>query len=197
LDAIKYAKENGIYVHTYTTFTKHNINSIDYIMKLSKEIGFYTEFGFPVARGLETDAAYKSLDLSQEEFRQALKKLIDYKKKGYPILFSDKVFKTMLNWHNYDKKYLYTPPQFKYIKCFGGKYMCFIDCDGRVYPCIQHIGTFDAQSFLDVGFKKAWERLGEHKCKACYLLCVNDFNLLFNFDLSAIRNNIKISLREL
>lgn len=196
--AIKVAKEVGVNVHTYTTVNKNNIGAIDHIMEFAKQFNIYTEFGFPVVRTLKDDENYRGLDLTTEEFRDAVKKLYTYKRKGYPILFSAKVMEKVLAWPDYTQKIYVSeaPPQFDHIKCFGGMHMIFIDSDGKVYPCIQFIGRFDALDFREHGIRKAVEHSAEHNCKACYLMCVNDFNLMFSLNPSVLYNYFKITLDE-
>jgi hypothetical protein len=59
------------------------------------------------------------------------------------------------------------------------------------------IGEFDALDFREVGFKKAYAHCATHTCKACYLMCVNDFNLLFALNPGVIWNNFTITMREI
>lgn len=198
MNAIKVAKKAGVNVHTYTTVTKNNLGSIDFIMEFAKRFKIYTEFGFPIVRTLKNDSGYRGLDLSIEEFREAVNKLLAYKKKNYPILFSQKVIETVLKWPDYAQKTYVSdsPPAFPHIKCFMGRNMIFIDCDGKVYPCIQMIGEFAALDFREVGIKKAVAHSSRHNCQACYLMCVNDFNLFFSLDPSVILNNLNITVDE-
>jgi MoaA/NifB/PqqE/SkfB family radical SAM enzyme len=196
--AIKVAKEAGVNVHTYTTVNKNNIEAIGHIMEFAKRFHIYAEFGFPVVRALKNDADYRDLDLSAEEFCAAAKKLLAYKKRGYPILFSEQVMDKILKWPDYTQKIFISDnsPSFEYIKCFGGMHMVFIDCDGKVYPCIQFIGKFDALDFRKVGIKKAVENSAKHNCKACYLMCVNDLNLMFSLNPSVLNNYLRITIDE-
>jgi sulfatase maturation enzyme AslB (radical SAM superfamily) len=167
-------------------------------MEFTKRFHIYAEFGFPVCRTLRDDREYHRLDLTQAEFRSAVEKLLAYKRKGYPILFSAQIMEKILQWPDYDKKTIIadTPPSFEHVRCFGGRHMVFIDCDGKVYPCIQFIGNFDALDFRVAGIKKAVEHSAQHSCKACYLMCVNDLNLMFSLHPSVLYNNFRITLDE-
>ena len=59
------------------------------------------------------------------------------------------------------------------------------------------MGAFDALDYREVGFAEAYGNAHRHDCKACYLMCVNDLNLMFNLDPHALWNNIRISLSEI
>lgn len=193
---IKIAKQVGLIVHTNTVLTKNNLNSIDYLVETAKKIGFKAEFNLPFFQ-TSSNKDNPALNLSNEECQTIIKKIEDYKQQGYPILFSNKVHRYVASWPNYKKKMcLNEKPNFKHIKCQAGRFMCFIDADGMVYPCVQLIGTFPALNFKEVGFKKAWEKLNSHTCQACYFVCFNELNSIFNLDLEVIFNNAITSLKE-
>jgi len=196
--AIKAAKKAGVNVHTYTTVNRNNLLALDGILEFAKRFHIYTEFGFFVQRTLKSDTDYRNLDISVDEYRNAVKKLIAYKKQGYPILFSATVMQKILNWPDYTQKVIISkePPEFEHIQCFGGKHMIFIDCDGKVYPCIQFIGKFDGWDFRKAGMQKAVQHSLNHGCKACYLMCVNDLNLMFSLNPSVLHNYFRITVDE-
>lgn len=199
IEGIETAMSLGVRVHTYTTVTRYNANSLDWLMEFCKRKGIYAEFGFLVNRTLKNDIEYKGIDLDIETFKKVQTRLIYYKQKGYPILFSKQILERVHKWPNYSKKrWLDEYPPFPYIPCHQGRLMIFIDCDGKVYPCIQLIGEFSALDFREVGFKKAYKHCATtNRCKACYLMCVNDFNLLFELNPGVIWNNSIITLKEL
>jgi MoaA/NifB/PqqE/SkfB family radical SAM enzyme len=198
MEGIEAAQAAGVRVHTYTTVTKNNVASLDWLLEFCKKRGIYTEFGFLVNRSLKNDQSYQGIDLDIETFKKAQAKLVEYKKRGYPVLFSRQILERVQKWPDFSvKKYMDTPPSFPYVPCHQGKLMIFIDCDGKVYPCIQMIGEFEALDFRQAGFKKAYAHCGTHQCKACYLMCVNDFNLLFALNPGVIWNNFMITVDEL
>lgn len=194
LKAIRIAKENGVNVHTSTAITKENVSTIDTVFELSKKIGFVTEWLLPFCQ------TGKGLIAKNEEYKQALRKIIGYKKKGYPVLISLKSLQHTLEWSDYRKKSIKggLPKDFNKIFCYAGRFMCIIDTDGYVYPCSQMIDTkFPALNFLEHGFKKAWANLEKNDCKSCFaFMAFNDYNLLINRDLSTIWNYIKNSFIE-
>lgn len=197
MEGLECARANGVHVHTNTVLTKNSINSIDYIMELAREIGFTTEFNLPFFQGRE-DSVNEGLCPTDGECRQAWKKIIDYKRAGHPILFSEKSHQYALDWPDYHRRVYQNgeEPEFEYIRCYTGRYMCFIDSDGLVYPCAQLIGSFKALNFLECGFKKAWDNLTSNTCKTCYFTCFNHFNLIFELDLDTILETVKNTTRE-
>ena len=88
------------------------------------------------------------------------------------------------------------PAGFKIIECYMGRYMCFVDGDGLVYPCGQLIGQFPALNFMEVGFKKAWENLALNK-SARPLLRATEFNQLYGLKLNVIGSNAKREMKNI
>lgn len=197
MEGITTAKKNGVVVHTNTVITKNNLNALDYLMDKAKEIGFVAEFNLPFYQ-VSANKDRDCLQMTNDECRGAILKIISYIQKGYPLLFSEKVHRYVASWPNY-KQYMYRgqKPPFRHIKCQTGRFMCFIDADGHVYPCAQLVGTFPALNFLEVGFKKAWENLSNHDCHACYFVCFNEFNSIFNLDLGVIFGAAKNTIRDI
>jgi MoaA/NifB/PqqE/SkfB family radical SAM enzyme len=194
LSAIKIAKTNNIAVHTTTMLSRDNVHTIDFIIKLAKKMGFFVEFLLPFFQSPDGFAA------SESSYREGLRKIISYKKKGYPVFFSLKAHQYALNWPNYKQKSIWNkvPKEFgKHINCFAGRYMCVVDSDGMVYPCAQMIGGHSALNYLEYGFKRCWEHIRDHNCKTCYaLISFNDYNLLFRLDPAVVFNHVKNVLCE-
>lgn len=194
LAAIKSARKNGLVVHTNTVLNKSNLGSIDYILKLAKTHHFLAEFNLLI--GYLSDKSRPTLKADNQDLKKAIKKIIDYKKRGYPVLMSAKAYQYALSWPSYEIEEIRGgEPDFKHIKCFAGKYFCVIDTDGRVYACPHLIGKVKAIDCYQEGFTKAFNNLLIDDCKSCYQVYHNEFNLLFNLDLSVILNHIKNTLK--
>ena len=61
-----------------------------------------------------------------------------------------------------------------------------------MYPCVVLVNKFKALTFLEVGFRKAWENLSDNDCKACYNICCNDLNLTFGLRLCSLWNAVRL-----
>ncbi|MFC1701016.1 radical SAM/SPASM domain-containing protein [Patescibacteria group bacterium] len=194
LRAIKYARESGLSVNTNTVLNKSNLRSIDYILELAKIYNFSVEFNLLI--GYLPDNSRPNLKAENKDLRKAINKIIYYKRKGYPILMSEKAYRYALSWPDYNiEEIKNNKPNFKHLKCFAGKYFCAIDTNGKVYACPHLIGKVGAISCYKDGFANAFDNSLIHNCKSCYQIYHNEFNLLFNFDFSVILNHIKNTLR--
>lgn len=182
MKAIELAKAQGLSISTNTVVNRNNLNSPDAIISLAQRLGFTAEFNLPYERAVNGKGD-DILNLSDNEIRAVLGKLIDYEKRGAPLSFSISSRKYALSWPlPYSQKIIYgrPPAGFKAIKCYMGRFMCLIDSDGLVYPCGQLLRNFPVLNVHEIGFKKAWESLiKERICKTCYCICFTEFNQLF------------------
>lgn len=186
------ALEAGIRTHTSSVMTKYNCKPevVDWVVNFAKEKGIHAEFNFLFQQGRGKNNS-DNLMASNKDIRKVARLIVDYKKKGAPILFSKKVYQNVADWPNYKKRlYFNEKPNFKYIPCAAGRFMMFIDVDGKVYPCVQLIGSFPALNYREVGIKKAWENCANYPCYACYFPCFNEFSSITNFDLEVISEQV-------
>jgi MoaA/NifB/PqqE/SkfB family radical SAM enzyme len=175
---INAALDAGIKVHTTTVLTRHNCDSVDWIVDLAKEKGLQAEFNllFHQSDGKSDSDRFMA---QNEALRKAVKRVADLKAEGAPILFSERVYRYVANWPDYQQRVVMgKEPSFDFIRCYAGRFMVFIDADGRTYPCVQLIDIFNGLDFRGVGLKKAWENCANHSCKACYFPCFNEFNCI-------------------
>jgi len=198
IKAIIAAKRHGLSVLTSTTLTQNNIEggAIAHVISLAEKYGFGAQFNFLYEQttDISQDPACR---VEEEAIKSAVRRIVAYKKNGSPVFYSMATYANVLNWPApYDvKKFTKDypiPSGFKHIPCYMGRLMCFVDGDGMVYPCGEHIGTFPSLSILDVGFKKAWENLAAQKeCHTCYNTCFNEYNEVFDCKTGVWWNNFK------
>ncbi len=179
MEALEIAREKNIKVWSNTVITKHSVNHIDFVLEKAKELGFSSMF-MPVFEYSLTAGKEEIQRLSPDKkvFTQAIRKLIDYKKKGYPIINSKSYFEFLIDyWPN---KY--------YKKCYAGKFFCAINSDGRVAPCHYLINSGKWPNGLEIGFKEAIRKATIRGCAGCYGNAYIDSNLFFSLNVETIRN---------
>lgn len=196
IEAIECLRENNINFQTHTVLTGNNPNAVDEIMGLALKYGFKAQFS--ILR--REDAPDKQINLDDEGIKTVLKKVLDYKEKGYPIFFSYSSYKDALNWpFSYDRQMVFNePPQgYEGRECYLKRFACHIEANGLVYPCVILVNKFDALNFTEVGFKKAWKNLEYCDCKVCYNICHNDLNNIFGLRSDVVWNAFKIVFNRL
>lgn len=182
----------GIKTHISAVMTCYTCKSeiVDWIINFAKQKNIQVEFNFLFQQS-EDKKNSVNLMADNKEIKKVALKILKYKKESAPILFSDKVYQIVANWPDYRKlRYFNEKPKFKYIPCQAGRFMMFLDVDGKVYPCVQVIGRFPALDFRKVGIKKAWENCANYPCNACYFPCFNEFSSIANLDMGVISGQI-------
>ena len=191
------ALQAGIKTHISTVITKHNCNieAIDWVVNFAKKRNIQTEFNF-LFQQAERKNDSDNLMADNKSLRRIALRIIEHKKAGAPILFSEKVYRIVANWPDYKKRLFYNEkPDFDYIPCQAGRFMAFIDVDGKVYPCVQLIGSFPALDYKKVGIRKAWANCANYPCNACYFPRFNEFSSIANLDFDVILNQIMSTLK--
>ena len=205
IEAIKFAKGQGVVVHTSTLLTKHNIHTLPSILEVGKKYGCMIEILLPFFQDAHTILP------SNEDIKAAFNDLIRYKEKGYPISISYDSIHYILQWPDYTKGYKKDVRKLEFkkingkrvpvnIPCYAGKFMSIINYNGYVFPCsslVDHHTMFKPLKFTEVGFRKAFENTLNHECKSCYAFTsFNDYSLLLNKDVKTIWNYLKNSIME-
>ena len=191
MEAIRVIKKSKIPLHVSTVITRNNINSIGYIMELAREIGFLAQVSPLYGRFWGGAGNNFPEPLDKQEFIEVINQVISYKKKGYPVFYSYRTYKNILDWPDLTKDRIAgREPKFNHAKCYMGKYLCTIDANGDVYPCAQ-LNGFKVKNCLEVGFREAFNSISEHDCKACLWACYNEYNLLFGLNFNVILNALR------
>lgn len=194
---INTALKAGVKTHISSVITRYSCapESIDWIINFAKEKGIQAEFNFLFQQADGKNDSNRFM-AENKALKRAARLIVKRKREGAPILFSEKVYQLAADWPDYRKRlYLGEKPNFKYIPCYAGRFMMFIDSDGKVYPCVQLIGTFPALDFRKVGLEKAWENCANYPCFACYFPCFNEFSSIANLDLGIISGQILSTLK--
>ncbi|MBF0275176.1 MAG: radical SAM protein [Nitrospinae bacterium] len=190
-------QKNNISFDAVAVITKNNVGSIETLLELAEEKGFCIEFNFLQDQDVK-EQDHSNFVLSDEEIKETLKKLIQYKKEGRPIFYALSSRQYALDWPvSYQEKILFRDVDgFSPMECSMGKLMCHIDVDGKVYPCIQLAGKFPALSYAEHGFKKAWENLAEKRnCRSCYAVCYAEFNQILSLTPKVWMNTVSQMIR--
>lgn len=189
IDAIKYAKEHGISVHTSTMIGKRNIDDINHILEVSEKMGFMTEWLLPFYNG--------SAEWIPEEkkLKKALVFLYECKKNGYRITSSKKTIMNAIDWVDYQGRRHIKSGEVNWTNipdCSAGKYGFIMENDGKIYPCGQQITVYPGMDHKKNGLAKCYEFVKDNNCRACYsFFAMKDYTLLINHDWSVWWNYLK------
>jgi MoaA/NifB/PqqE/SkfB family radical SAM enzyme len=193
MEAIGLAVENGVPLQVACALTKYNLHSIEYLLEMGKRMGFAVGFSTLISVAGSSEADRPEYLPTDEEYREAIERILRYKRLGYPVLFSRKSLEYALNWKcGYSRdKLMGEEPDFRHIRCNAGKYFAIVDANGDLYPCPAMVDVFKPLNVIRDGVWKALEHASRHPCRTCHIPCMNDFNLLYSLSPSVILNILK------
>lgn len=174
-------------VWTITVLTKHNLDSIDFILEKAERYGFLATFQL-IHHNDRLGRNSESLIPARQSYRDSVEKLLEKKKKGAPIASSTRYLEYILEWPDYR---IPTSSRRNGLVCWAGRFYCNVDTDGSVYPCSIMVEKTGALNYLEVGFKKAFDYIGNVQCKACIASCYTEYNYLYSGDLKTISEWLK------
>ena len=193
MDALTFVRELDVPVQIAVVLNRHNLRTIEWTLELARSLGVAVGFSTPIAEAGPTAGRQSTYVASDEEYRNALKLVLDYKRRGYPVLFSEKSLKYAIDWKlpYAQDKIIGDEPDFEYIPCNAGKNFVIVDANADVYPCPATVEVLAPLNALKVGVKRALENTATHQCKTCHIPCLNDFNLLYSLNPGVILNILR------
>lgn len=179
-------------VFTITVLTKENIGHIDFILETAKRLNFLTSFQLlHHTEALASDNESSFLP-ENDGYRAAIRHLIARKRTGAPILSSIPYLEYLLRWQDYSQP---TSTVCAGLECKASQLYCNVDADGKVYPCSGLVEKVPAKSFLETGFKEAFDFSSRGECRACIASCFNEYNLMHDLNPQVIWNWLKATRR--
>lgn len=193
MTAMDLLRKDQIAFSTTTLITRKSAGSIDFILATARVKGFqtvfqplyYTQTAYP--GHFHLDKVGEEFLLSNEENRAVFNKLLQAKKAGAPIASSVSYLTTLAGWKDFSKIYSSeTDPRYS---CWAGNLYCYVDTDGKLYPCGDSIGVVPGVDTLSTGFKAAFRALQQNKsCQSCIVACDLEQNLMFSLNPGTLFN---------
>jgi MoaA/NifB/PqqE/SkfB family radical SAM enzyme len=193
IKAIRVLKEHGVMFQVSAVLTTHSIKSFEHVLKMGMEMGFSVGFTTLIEQTINGKKQAPPNLPTDDEYREILQKILNWKEEGYPVLFSKKVIEYAKNWkYGYSNdKVIGRKPEFDYIECNAGKYFGIVDVNGDVYPCPATVDVLKPVNAKKAGFKEAFAALNYHNCKTCHIPCQNEFSRMYALDPGVLLNIVK------
>lgn len=181
--ALEAAKNEKIPIVVSATLTRDNMNDMEFLADLGKNMGFRIQYSILY----NFEDLNKDIVMSDREIRQVTNKVLNLKKRGYPIYYADNVLISAIQWpESYDSVRFFTKKDRDYTKhlrlvpCYHGKLKYQIDADGRVVPCWAHNDP-NAPNVNKLGLKEALNQCKRNKdCEFCCFLANNEHNAVMH-----------------
>lgn len=189
IESLELCCANKIPIQLRAVFTKNNVHSLEYLLKLAQE--YKTSLGLSEQAVLEGKGSEYSM--TQRELKEFWQRVKKYKQSGYPV---DKSFMLLDKIINYPPEFpvdkIFTdsdalPHAYEYSRCNLSQGYMFLDSDGMVYPCARLFGKFGRSIYAPGGIKAAWDYLTENNCLFCRQSIQDLKSHFFAYDASAIK----------
>ena len=192
--AVEAVRAAAIPLHLSTVVTARNRDSLDFVMEFARQRGVPVQVSPLYERFWgEKDEGFPA-KLDQGELRETIGRVMEYKRRGYPVFFSLRTYEKILAWPYGDRdRVVGEEPDFPHARCYMGRLLCTIDASGDVYPCAQLEG-FRVKNAVEDGLRDAFDNIADHDCRACLWACYNEYNLLFALDPAVLWNTVRNAL---
>lgn len=182
VEAIKLARSNGVNVWTNTVITKHNVDKLDYILNMGKELDFWSTFQPVLEYSHSTDSnEIAKLAFDLEKYQAAIDLLLERKRNGANLIHSKSYLEYVRNPNWAENK----------RKCYAGELYCAVKPNGEVSPCYPEFNERKWPNGLELGFKEAFRQSNINSCRGCYCMIVeSDFT--YSLNPTAIANTLNV-----
>jgi len=199
--AVEIFAEEGIPFWTTTVLNRFNLDCIDWIVDHAAQHNTVANFVLLHARPPgggtllhPTRPELAALQPSNEEYRSAIRRLLELKRKHRPVGLSVPCLREWLEWDDYTVT-CRTQRARRYRRCLAVRCYCEIAPDGRVFGCDHPFGqNYPAPSAIDLGFAEAFRRVPwQTDCRSCMACCYVEANLLFSLHPQAVWNWLRLT----
>lgn len=199
-EAIDFARAQGVPVRIGMTVTRHTMDDLEWVLQWAKERRIYVHHYLL----FDQSNLPEELRMTREENHEVLKRLIELKKRGYPVFYSFKTLEYALAWP-YEKEVLKRSdleglkidPNFELIPCQYKNINVLIESNGTVRVCNAMVRHETHISVLDRPLQEAKKELLEiDDCLYCYHLPKMEFSHLINLKFDAVLNQFVNQLTE-
>lgn len=179
MEAMDVVLQNNIPLVLHATLTRDNMNDMEFLAELAEKKNCRLQYSILYN---PENIGDDRLVLTNAEIRDTVKKILELKKKGYPIYYSENVLRTAIDWpvdykeKNFREKDLHLTKGMTLIPCYHGKIKYQIDADGRVVTCWANNDP-NAPNIKELGVAGAIKECHDkNDCRYCAFLANNEHN---------------------
>lgn len=176
LNSVRLLRKNKIKVWSSTVLTKQNLKTIDYLFQMAKKYDFKI-----LLQPVESNLSWaKEMPKDQIPSKEEIKKIVKHS--------LSKNRKYIANSESYLNYILGDANTIDHKNCLSGERSCLIDSNGDIYPCFLAWEKMKPLNGLQIGFKEAFLKSPQYKCKGCTYPCHIEMHYLFNINLRSMLN---------
>ncbi|HVE12951.1 MAG TPA: radical SAM protein [Elusimicrobiota bacterium] len=196
VEGIRVARANGIRVHILSVLTKHNRAHVDYMLGLAESLGCsWVPNSLFFMAGVKIDREQaKEYAIDDEDYRRLLGELVEKKRLGRPIVWSESTLRYAGRWpESYFQSNMFEERAkreagFEPVQCQAARFFVVMQTNGDLYSCDPLLGYGKPANAVELGFAEAFRRTTTHGCVACNSIVCNEYHQLFGMRPSVIGN---------
>ena len=198
LRAIEAGRAHGIPTIISATLTREVMGDMDWLAALARDKGLRVQYS--ILYNPEADRV-TDMRMSDAETRATAQRILELKRAGYPVYYSDNVLNTTIHWPAaHDKKFSRfdheVSGKFRAVPCYHGRLKYQIDADGRVVECWATDHPH-APNIKELGIAEALRRCHESKvCYHCTLMANNEHNAFMHMSPRNLWNIARIQIAD-
>jgi MoaA/NifB/PqqE/SkfB family radical SAM enzyme len=198
LRAVEVGVANRIPTIISATLTREVMHDMQWLAALAREKGVRVQYS--ILYNPEADRV-SDMRMSESETRATAQKILDLKRAGYPVYYSENVLQTTIHWPAaHDRKFSKSDHEFsrkfRLVPCYHGRLKYQIDADGRVVECWA-TDYPDAPNVKELGIAGALKRCHDNKkCYHCTLMANNEHNALMHMSPRNLWNIARIQIAD-
>ncbi len=174
IEGIRTAKEHGLNVDITTVITKYNVEHLDEVLKIARDMDVGVLFQ-PVDTYTFSAKGVKNIIPEKKKFTDAIRKLTQEKN----VMNSTDCLRHFIK-----------PEGFNYNNCSAGKIFCRIEPDGSMYACSRSNNRENPPNVRG-GFLKGFQELNFPVCSRCNCFGNVELNLLFQLKIALFIKYLK------
>lgn len=184
MKAISLAREKNIAVWVGVTLTKNNLDYMDDLLKLSREMDFKVLVQ-PVYNYPGYSAPKEEVEVMSDfgdKYVRVVDDLIKKKRLGFPLIDSYTYLKHMR--HPHDQK--------ANSPCWASRTFCAVTPSGNVSPCFKIYSMAEWPNGVKLGFKKAFDSIPKNfGCTGCFSYATTESNLFYSLHPEVLYNTYR------
>ena len=198
LRAVRAAVASGIPTVIHSTLTREVMHDLEWLAELAQSMGVRVQYS--ILYNPQEDRV-SDMRMSESETRATAQKILDLKRAGFPIYYSDNVLLTTVHWPAaHDKKFTRSDREFsskfRLVPCYHGRLKYQIDADGRVVECWA-TDYPDAPNIKNLGISGALRQCHDNKkCYHCTLMANNEHNAFMHMSPRNLWNIARIHVAD-
>lgn len=184
--AVDVCAAEGIEFFLSAVVTAQSADQIPWLIDTAKRLGVMVNFQLPQTNAEMYGPRVHQVAPDAETSRAILRRIIDAKEAGAPVLFTTRSYRTTLDWTDYRVERVERPGE--PTPCSAGRYFVQVEPNGDIYPCVLHIGHFTPRNAVRDGVEAAWRHAQQHSCASCYNTWLNENRGVFDLHPAILAN---------